>query len=100
MTDYVTTTQAKNMRSGVNVAGQIKSIGETRTVNLKSGGTINTATAILEDDSDSIALTLWGDDIPKVKVGSLVKVHNGYTNTFKDEVSLTKGKFGTLEVEE
>jgi replication factor A1 len=99
MTDYVTTTQAANMRSGINVAGQIKSIGDKRTVNLKSGGTIDTATAILEDDSGDIALTLWGDDINLVKVGNLVKIHNGYTNTFKDEVSLTKGKFGTLEVE-
>jgi replication factor A1 len=98
MTDYITTTQAANSRSGINVAGQIKSIGDTRTVNLKSGGTIDTCTAILQDDAGSIGLTLWGEDIALVKVGSLVKIHNGYTNTFKDEISLTKGKFGTIEV--
>jgi len=30
----------------------------------------------------------------------MVSVINGYTNTFKDQVSLTKGKFGQLLVVE
>lgn len=100
MTEFQQISHALNMRSGINVAGQISSIGEVRTVNLKSGGTVDTANAVLQDDSGKITLTLWGDDIPKVKVGSLVKVTNGYTNTFRDEISLTKGKFGKLEVVE
>jgi len=34
----------------------------------------------------------------KLQLFSRVKVENGYTNTFKGEVSLTKGKYGKLEV--
>jgi len=52
----------------------------------------------LVDDAGEIKLTLWGDDIPKISDGSKVKITNGYTNTFKGEVSLTKGKYGELEV--
>lgn len=98
MTDFITTATAAKMRSGINVAGEITKVGNRRTVNLKSGGTIDTAEAILSDESGDIALALWGDDINNVKVGSKVKVLNGYTNEFKGQVSLTKGKFGQLEV--
>ncbi|MDX1533788.1 MAG: DNA-binding protein [Nitrosopumilaceae archaeon] len=90
--------QAKNMRSGVNIEGTVERKGEPRTVNKKAGGTIDVCDAYLVDESGEIKLTLWGDDIPKVKDGDRVKITNGYTNSFKGEVSLTKGKFGQMEV--
>jgi replication factor A1 len=93
-----TTEEAKNMRNGVNIEGTVERKGETRTVNKKVGGTIDVCDAYLVDDVGEIKLTLWGDDIPKINNGSKVKLTNGYTNTFKGEVSLTKGKYGQLEV--
>ena len=94
----VTTDQAKNMRNGIDLEGTVERKGETRTVNKKVGGTIDVCDAYLVDESGEIKLTLWGDDIPKISDGSKVKITNGYTNTFKGEVSLTKGKYGQLEV--
>ncbi len=94
----VTTDQAKNMRNGIDLEGTVERKGETRTVNKKDGGTIDVCDAYLVDESGEIRLTLWGDDIPKISDGSKVKITNGYTNTFKGEVSLTKGKYGQLEV--
>ena len=93
-----TTEEAKNMRNGINIEGTVERKGETRTVNKKAGGTIDVCDAYLIDDVGEIKLTLWGDDIPKISDGSKVKITNGYTNTFKGEVSLTKGKYGQLEV--
>ena len=93
-----TTEEAKNMRNGINIEGTVERKGETRTVNKKVGGTIDVCDAYLVDDVGEIKLTLWGDDIPKISDGSKVKITNGYTNTFKGEVSLTKGKYGQLEV--
>jgi len=93
--------QVKNMRSGINTRGVVKSMGDPRTVNLKSGGTIDVCDAVLSDgetENDEIKLTLWGDDIKTVNVGDTVVISNGYTNSFRDEVSLTKGKFGKMEV--
>ena len=92
------TEQAKNMRSGVNIEGTISKKGETRTVNKKAGGTIDVCDAFLTDDAGEIKLTLWGEDIAMVKEGDKVKITNGYTNSFKGEVALTKGKFGQMEV--
>ena len=91
--------QAKNMRSGVNIEGTVERKGEPRTVNKKAGGTIDVCDAYLVDsEGGEIKLTLWGDDIPKVNNGDKLKITNGYTNSFKGEVSLTKGKFGQMEV--
>jgi replication factor A1 len=99
MTQFITTTTAAQMRNGINVAGEITKLSDVRTVNLKAGGTVDTLTATLTDDAGEIALQLWADDIAKIKVGSRVKVLNGFTNEFKGQVSLSKGKFGQLEVE-
>ncbi len=93
--------EVKNMRSGINTKGVVKSMGDPRTVNLKSGGTIDVCDAVMSDgetENDEVKLTLWGDDIKTVNVGDTVVISNGYTNSFKDEVSLTKGKFGKMEV--
>lgn len=98
MTEYQTTVEAVKMRSGVNVQGEITKVADTRTVNLKSGSTVNVADATLTDEAGDIALTLWGEDIALCPVGSKVTITNGFTNEFKGQVSLTKGKFGQLEV--
>jgi len=80
----------------VSVTGKIDSVGEPRTVNLKAGGTNNVADAVISDESGSIKLSLWGDDINKIRPGDRVSVENGYINTFKGENSLAVGKFGKL----
>ena len=80
----------------VSVTGKIESVGEPRTVNLKSGGTNTVADAVISDESGSIKLSLWGDDINKIQPGDNVSVENGYINTFKGENSISVGKFGKL----
>ncbi|MGI0003395.1 MAG: DNA-binding protein [Nitrosopumilaceae archaeon] len=95
----VTAEQAKNMRSGINIEGTVERKGEPRTVNMKSGGTIQVCDAFLIDETGGeIKLTLWGDEVDQVKDGTKVKIENGYTTSFKGEVSLTKGKYGKLEI--
>ena len=80
----------------VSVTGKVDSVGEPRTVNLKAGGTNNVADAIITDESGSIKLSLWGDDIDKVQTGDRISIENGYINTFKGENSVNIGKFGKL----
>ncbi|MCI0562614.1 MAG: OB-fold nucleic acid binding domain-containing protein [Nitrososphaera sp.] len=80
----------------ISVTGKIDSVGEPRTVNLRAGGTNNVADAVVSDDSGSIKLSLWGEDINKVQPGDQVSIENGYINTFKGESSLSVGKFGKI----
>lgn len=81
----------------VSITGKIDSVGEPRTVNLKAGGTNTVADAIISDESGSIKLSLWGEEINNVQPDDRVSVENGYINTFRGENSLNVGKFGKLK---
>jgi len=94
----ISISQVQNQRNKINTRGTLKSKGEVRNVNMRAGGTIDVCDAVLSDDSGEIKLTLWGEDISKVKEGDTIVIKNGYTNSFKGEVSLTKGKFGEMIV--
>jgi replication factor A1 len=98
MVEFQSVAEVKKMRSGINLRAKVKGKGESRTVNLKAGGTVDVCDATIADDSDEMKLTLWGDDINAVNVGDEVVITNGYTNEFKGEISLTKGKFGKMEI--
>ena len=101
MAESMSISQAKTMRSGINISARVKSKSEPRTVNLKSGGTIQVCDAVIYDgdtEDDQMKLTLWGDDIEKVNADDQVVITNGYTNEFRGEVALTKGKYGTMEI--
>ena len=59
----------------------------------------NVATAIISDGSGSIKLTLWNDQINQVEVNDTVRIDKGYVTSFKGEIQLNVGKYGTLNVE-
>lgn len=90
---------AKNQRSDINVEGTIKSKSEPRTVKTRYGET-EVCDAYLEDEvGDRIRLSLWGNDIEKIKEGDKVSIQGGYTTTFRNEVQLNiPKKTGKLEV--
>tara|TARA_A100000164_G_scaffold365308_1_gene384725 strand:- start:713 stop:1093 length:381 start_codon:yes stop_codon:yes gene_type:complete len=103
MSESIPISEAKKMRSGVNVEAEVIGKGDPRTVNLKSGnGTVDVCDATIANgdgtEENQMKLTLWGDDIKAVNVGDKVVIENGYTNEFRGEVSLTKGKFGKMTV--
>ena len=90
--------EAKNQKSDINVKGRIEEKGEARTVNTKYGET-QVCDSYLVDDTGRIKLTLWGEDIGKVKNGDTVSVQGAYTTTFRNEVQLNvPKKNGKLEV--
>jgi replication factor A1 len=80
----------------VSVVAKVDSVGQPRTVNLKAGGTNSVADAVISDETGTIKLSLWGDDINKLATGDKISVENGYINTFKGENSISVGKFGKL----
>lgn len=81
----------------VDVEGEITEIGESRTVNLRTGGEATVADCILRDDSGEIQTSLWDDQISQVSNGSKVRITNGYAASFRGELRLIIGKYGKLE---
>lgn len=89
--------ELKSGQSKVDIEATVTEIGETREFD-RFGRTIKVATAKIKDDSGSMNLSLWNDDVGRVKKGDKIKVTNGYVNEFQGELQLTSGKFGKLEV--
>jgi len=61
--------------------------------------TYRVATVVIADETGKIKLTLWNDQINQVNINNTVKVENGYVTSFKGEIQLNVGKYGTLTVE-
>ncbi len=79
----------------VDVTGKIANIEGPRDVNTKFGpGQV--ATATLEDESGSVKVTLWNENISKVAVNDKVQIENGYVDSFRGELQLNVGKYGKM----
>lgn len=89
--------ELKPKMGGVNVEATVDSVEEPRTMN-KYGRELRLANATISDDSGSIQLTLWNDQIDQVKSGAKIKIENGYVNEWQGNAQLTLGKFGKMEV--
>ncbi len=60
--------------------------------------TFRVADATIEDETGTITLTLWNEQVEQVNVGDRVKIENGYIKSFRDVLQLNSGKYGTLTV--
>ena len=61
--------------------------------------TYKVATAIIADETGTIKLTLWNEQINQVNINDTLKVENGYVTSFKGENQLNVGKYGKLTIE-
>lgn len=89
------------LRSGmrrVNLEGKIIEISEPREVTTKYGEVSRVATAILQDETGTVKLSLWNENIDKVSENKQVKIENGYVTVFRGENQLNVGRYGKLEV--
>ena len=82
----------------VQVTGKIVEKPEAREVTLRTGQKAKVADLTLEDETGKIKLSLWDDQIDMVEVGDIVRIENGYVNSYKGEIRLNVGRFGKLEV--
>jgi replication factor A1 len=59
---------------------------------------LRVANATISDDTGSIKLTLWNDQIDQVNVNDTIKIENGYVTSFRGEIQLNIGRYGKLSV--
>lgn len=92
----------KDLRNGmrrVDVEGKVVEKSEAREVRSRYRNvTLRVATATISDDTGTIKLTLWNDQINQVNVDDTVKIENGYVTSFRGEIQLNVGKYGKLTV--
>jgi len=84
--------------TNVTIEATVAAKQEPREVVTKYGKRLNVANITLKDDSGSIAMSLWGNDVETISEGDVIKVTNGYVSEFRGAPQLSAGKFGKIEV--
>jgi replication factor A1 len=83
----------------VDIEGNVIEKSDAREVRSRwTNETYQVADATLEDETGTISLTLWNEQVTQVNVGDRVKIENGYIKSFRDVLQLNSGKYGTLTV--
>jgi len=82
----------------VEITAKVIEKSDPREVTTRFGDTSRVATAVVQDDSGTIKLSLWNETIDQVNVNDMVKIENGYVTTFKGETQLNTGRYGKLSV--
>ncbi len=83
----------------VSVEAKVVEKGDPREVKSRfKDETYRIVDAVVADETGSIKLTLWNEQIERVSVGDNIKIDNGYITSFKGEIQLNVGKFGTMTV--
>lgn len=86
-------------QGNVNLVAEVVEKGEIRTFE-KFGKSGKVCNAKIKDDTGTVTLTLWNDDVDKINVGDKIKLTNGWVGEWQGEKQLSAGKFGKLEVVE
>jgi len=92
----------KELKDGmrrVDVTARVIEKSEPREVRSRYGDQmLRVADAMLSDDTGTIKLTLWNEQIDQVDVNNSVRIDNGYVTTFRGEIQLNVGRYGKLSV--
>jgi len=82
----------------LNLTVKVVSKGEVReTVSRRDGSAHRVADVLVGDETGSVYMTLWDDNIDKVKEGDVIDVKNGYVSLFRGSMRLNVGRFGSFE---
>jgi replication factor A1 len=82
----------------VNVTVKVVSKGQAReTTSRRDGSTHRVVDALVGDETGSVYLTLWDDNIDKVNEGGTINVKNGYISLFRGSMRLNIGRYGSME---
>ncbi len=90
--------ELKTGASNVTIQAKVTEKSDPREVMSKYGKRLSVANITLQDDSGTIAMSLWGSDINDVNIGDTVEITNGYVGEFRGTPQLSTGKFGKIKV--
>ena len=83
----------------VEVEARVLEVSEPRQVrSRKTGEPLRVAEALISDETGSIKLVLWNDQIRQVKANEKIRIENGYVTSFRGEKQLNIGRYATLVI--
>ena len=85
--------------TNVGLRAKVLEVGLPSAIFTRFGNQSMVANALIGDDTGTIQLSLWGEQIESVSVGDVVQIVNGKTLFFKGKKQVRIGKNGSLKVE-
>ena len=98
----VTANTIKDLRNGmnhVNLKAKILEVAEPKPVVTRYGNKATVAKVVIGDETGTIKLCLWNEQLNGVSVGDVVQIENAQASMFRGERQLSLGKRGTLNNE-
>lgn len=83
--------------SNIEVVATVVEKDLPRRINTKFGSKL-IGHAILQDDTGTIELVLWGRQTKEFQKGDKIKIEGAFARTFKDRLQLNVPKKGKIEV--
>ncbi len=80
----------------VNVLAKVVTVGEAKEVMGKFGDARKVAEAIVGDDTATIILSLWNEQIGSIAKDEIVLIDNGYVSLVRGHMRLNVGRYGNL----
>ena len=72
--------------------------GEVRDVNTFRGQSRVCDAKGVDEDGESVAISLWNEEIERVNANDRVRITNGWVRQFRGNMQVSAGRFGKLEV--
>ena len=80
----------------VNLKAKVLEITKPTTVFTRYGTYAKVANALVSDETGTIKLCLWNEQINLISVGDVLQIENAHVSLFRGERQLRVGKHGTL----
>jgi replication factor A1 len=94
-----TANSIKDLRTGmhhVNLKAKILEVEKPKNVVTRHGNHAIVAKALIADETGTIKLCLWNDQITSVSTGDTVQIENAQVSSFRGEKHMSLGKKGNL----
>ncbi len=89
----------KSFSRKVYTVAKVISKGESREVTSKNdNSTHEVCEALIADDTGSVYLTLWDNNIHEIDADMIIKLDNAYVNVFRGSMRLNLGKYGNYSI--
>ncbi|HYA11329.1 MAG TPA: single-stranded DNA-binding protein [Thermoplasmata archaeon] len=80
----------------VNVLAKVLNVGEPKEVMGKFGDPRKVCEAVVGDDTATITLSLWNEQIGTIAKDEVILVDNGYVSLVRGHMRLNVGRYGNL----
>lgn len=95
--DYMKVEQLKPNFRNVNLIVKVLNISSSRAFQSRRSGREHLiAEAFVGDETGSVLLTLWDNQINMFQVGDVLEIRGGYTSLFKGSLRLNVGRSGQI----